>query len=113
MEATKHISARAQMKAATKARHAQIRADALAVVNRLIPEGFSDLSLPHQLAWDRCARRARALAHRQELRIKDLKCALDLVARVPTMTHDQCAHLLADKVGQQDADPRQLSITEE
>lgn len=112
MEATKHIGARARMKAETKARHAQIRADALAVVNRF-PDGFTDLSLPHQLAWDKCARRARALAHCQELRIKDLRSAIELVVEIPLMTQGECAALIADKSIQDDADPRQLSITEE
>jgi len=112
METSKNIGARARIKAETKERHAQIRSEALDLVNRF-QDGFSDFSLQHQLAWDKCSRIARALAHRKALRIKDLKNALDVVAKVPTMTRDQCVYLLVGKTNKRHVDARQISIATE
>lgn len=112
MEPAKPISARAARKAATAARHNQIREDALAVVNRF-PPTFGVWSLQRANTWDALARKVRALARRKSLRTGDVKRALDAVKGVSQMTEGECAAFLARGAKAVDVDPRQISIVEE
>ncbi|WAC72085.1 hypothetical protein OU995_21310 [Roseateles sp. SL47] len=98
--ATEKQSKAAERKAATVARHAELRAEALRVANRLPPE-YQEWGSNRVRAWERVAKRLRGLAKRAELRPGDVRKAINHVKSIKDLTVEQCVELLngtADEV---------------